>query len=284
MRKLLLLLFLIIALGSVFIFWESVFKTKIISEKELPSLIEEFKEKITAPPPLVLEVHFPQSFLTKDGIIQWTNKQRIERGLPQLKENSELNSSAALKIQDMLAKQYFAHISPDGTSVGDLVKSVGYEFIAIGENLALGDFENDEKLVQSWMASEGHRANILNSQYREIGVAVFKGEFKGRLTWLAVQHFGTPLSVCPQLSKGLSHKITQNQRLIEELRNRLTKLQGEIQSMKPWSDSDYSQKVEEYNTLVLQFNNLIDETKRLIELYNSEVRTFNECVNNTLSK
>ena len=277
MRKLLLLLLLAIFLGGVFIFRELIFKAPVQLEREVPALVEEFKERINAPPPLILEVRFPESFLTQTGIVQWTNTQRSEQGLPPLKESIELNLSAALKTQDMLENQYFAHISPEGQGAGDVAKAAGYEFIAIGENLALGDFENDEKLVQGWMDSPGHRANILSSQYQEIGVAVLKGEFQGRLTWLAVQHFGKPLSACPQPQEDVVSQIMANQSLIEELYYTLSQLQAELQAKKSRREPDYNQKVEEYNALVLQYNSLIEETKRLIEQYNAEVRLFNEC-------
>ena len=137
--------------------------------------------------------------------------------MPALLENTKLDQSAELKAQDMLKNQYFAHTSPSGMAVGNLAEKVGYEFIAIGENLALGNFENDEALVQAWMDSPGHRANILNSRYQEIGVAVLKGVFEGRTTWLAVQHFGLPLSVCPSPQEGVKLTIDANQNKIDEI-------------------------------------------------------------------
>jgi len=107
--------------------------------------------------------------LTVKGVIDNTNKQRALNGdLPVLKENFKLNFSAEKKLQDMFVKQYFEHNSPEGIGVGDLGLQAGYEYIIIGENLALGNFKDDASLVDAWMASPGHRANILNKKYTEI--------------------------------------------------------------------------------------------------------------------
>ena len=65
-----------------------------------------------------------------------------------------------------------------------------YPYLAAGENLALGDFKNANELVAAWMASPGHRANILNGVYRDIGVATGFDAFEGRKTIIVVQIFG----------------------------------------------------------------------------------------------
>ena len=276
-KQLVALAFLIVVLGGVLFFGQDLLPQLTKVEREVPAFVEELKEQISTPPPLIVEVRLPESFLTQAGVIQWTNIQRERAGLSALRESSKLEGSALIKAQDMLAQQYFGHISPEGEAVGDLAKRTGYEFIAIGENLALGDFENDEKLLEAWMQSEGHRENILSSQYQEIGIAVWQGEFQGRTTWLAVQHFGLPLSACPSPSKEKISKISGNQNQIEEMYLVLSVLQEEINSMRPKRGSDYNQKVEEYNNLVSQYNLLINETKLLIEQYNQEVLLFNEC-------
>ena len=118
--------------------------------------------------------------LSQNDVIDLTNKARATYGsLPALKENSKLDFSAEKKLQDMFMKQYFEHVSPSGIGVGDLANQISYEYIVIGENLALGNFKDDQALVDAWMASPAHRANILNKHYTEIGVAVGKGTFEG---------------------------------------------------------------------------------------------------------
>jgi len=286
MRKIkILFVIFIIILGGVFFFWNNLLDFYSELSLKLPQieqgvtdfLIEEVEKQISIPPPLRAIEEAPDSFLTRAGVIQWTNIQREEYGLPPLKENGELNISAELKVEDMFTKEYFSHYSPLGEGVGDLVESIGYEFIAIGENLALGNFQNDELLVQAWMDSPGHRENILNTNYQEIGVAVVKGVFEERSTWLAVQHFGLPLSACSRPSEILSAEIKANQSQIEELQRDLKFSQTKIKNMRPKRGLTYNQVIEEHNALVSQYNALVKETEALINEYNIQVKLFNEC-------
>jgi hypothetical protein len=276
-----LFLVLIISFGLVGIFAWKNFTPKLSlksPEKIGDFLKKEIEKEVSTPPPLRVEKEVPEAYLTRAGVIQWTNAQRAKYGLPPLKENPRLDVSAELKVQDMFEKQYFAHLSPSGEGVKDLAEVVGYEFIAIGENLALGNFQNDETLVQGWMDSPGHRANILNPSYQDIGVAVQKGQFEGRSVWLAVQHFGRPLSACPQPDENLKAQIDSNQNEIEKLQTSLATLEAEIKNIKPKRGPAYTQKIEEYNALVSQYNTLIDQTKSLITNYNNQVNLFNQCV------
>lgn len=247
-------------------------------EEVAGSLIQEAEKQISTPPPLRVVEEKPESFLTQAGIIQWTNVQREKYGLPELVENEHLDVSAEIKIQDMFGKQYFAHDSPVGIGIADLAEMVGYEFIGIAENLALGDFQNDEALVQGWMDSAGHRANILNERYREIGVAIKKDTFEGRDTWMAVQHFGLPLSVCSQPDEVLGQEIDENQNQMEALQKTLRALRIKIKTTRPKRGTEYNQLIEQYNSLISQYNALIKEADTLINEYNNQVILFNQCV------
>lgn len=241
------------------------------------SIALEIKKEVNAPPPLRAKVEAPRSFLTVTGVIDFTNRQRVENGLAPLSNNQALNTSALAKAQDMFDKQYFAHESPDGKGAGDLANDVGYEYITIGENLALGNFLNDEVLVRAWMDSPGHRANILNSKYSEIGVSVIRGTYEGKSTWISVQHFGKPLSTCPKIDGGLKQKIDGNESQLNIINSELETKKKEINAYEPKHGEEYNQKIEEYNSLVNQYNNLIEETKSLINQYNTQVNAFNAC-------
>ncbi|MFC1629856.1 CAP domain-containing protein [Patescibacteria group bacterium] len=247
-------------------------------EKEVTDFLEKEVEKyVSTPPPLRNQKEDSQSFLTQSGVVEWTNIQRQKYGLPPLKENNQLSITAELKIQDMFKNQYFAHNSPLGIGIGDLVRDIGYEFIAIGENLALGNYENDETLVQAWMDSLGHRENILNAKYQEIGVSVVKGTFEGKPTWLAVQHFGLPLSFCVQPDRVLEEKIKVNQAQINELQAALEALETKIRNTRPRRSSQYNQLIDQYNNLVSQYNALVGATEILIDKFNVQVNIFNQC-------
>lgn len=218
----------------------------------------------------------PPSSLTSSGIILETNIQRQQNGSGSLSTNSTLNVMASRKANDMCDGQYFAHVSPSGVGVGDLADSFGYDYIAIGENLAYGPFSSDAAVVEAWMNSPGHRANILNSKFTEMGASAVRCVFEGRNTWLAVQHFGKPVSDCPRPDAALLRTINEEKDTIAYLKLRITNLKGEIETTNPF-DPGYGDKVNSYNSLVGEYNSLIRETKTLISDYNNQVSTFNTC-------
>lgn len=126
-------------------------------------------------------------------LITLTNIQRSRSGLQPLAYNGRLASSAYAKAQDMLAKGYWAHTSPDGLSPWTFVSAAGYAYVTVGENLAR-DFSTDAGVMAGWMGSAGHRANILKPEYRDIGVAVVNGSLGGSPTTLVVAHYGATAS------------------------------------------------------------------------------------------
>ncbi len=250
-----------------------------VRQSDLDTLVKRSENEIQAPPPLRAKVEAPQTFLTPAGVIEWTNIQRQENGgLSALAENSELNAAAMAKLKDMFQGQYFEHVSPSGVGPAEVAKDAGYEFIAAGENLALGNFQNDKVLVQAWMDSPGHRANILGERFTEIGVAVGKGTFESRSTWLAVQEFGLPLSACPAPSSILKSQIESYETQAKILSQSIDVKRVEIESTHPKRGPEYRMKIDEYNVLVNEYNTLVDQTKSLISRYNQEVNSFNVCL------
>ncbi len=241
--------------------------------------IEEIRKEISVPPPLRAKTEAPKAALTVEGVIEETNRHRAENDLPPLAENTLLMSAAWVKVNDMFLRQYFAHESWAGVGPGDLAENAGYEFLAVGENLALGNFADDKELVQAWMDSPGHRANILNNRYIEIGVSVKKGTFEGRTTWLAVQEFGLPLSVCPEVNGATKGEIDANQAELTNMEAQLNAKRTELENTPRRPRDEYNQKVKEYNVLVEEYNALLQKTKALILGYNAEVQAFNACLN-----
>lgn len=127
-------------------------------------------------------------------IIAETNKARKAHDLKPLRENPILNRMAEERVDDMFWNQYFGHTSPSGEPFEAFSKRVGYRYRLIGENLGnIYPNATSRKFVEGWMHSPGHRKNILNRNFREIGVAVKKGKLDGQNTWIAVQIFGTKL-------------------------------------------------------------------------------------------
>ncbi|MCX8008608.1 MAG: CAP domain-containing protein, partial [Patescibacteria group bacterium] len=111
-------------------------------------------------------------------LLQKTNEKRIEAGLRPLVLNQQLSQAAAKKAQDMFAKNYWAHIAPDGRTPWDFILAAGYKYSVAGENLAK-NFQDSESVVNAWMASPTHRDNILKSSYRDVGFAVVNGRLQG---------------------------------------------------------------------------------------------------------
>jgi uncharacterized protein YkwD len=218
------------------------------------------------------------SKLTVSGVVEQTNLQREQNGLNALHYNVKLEAAAEAKVDDMFKNQYFEHESPDGKSPADIIKAEGYEFITVGENLALGNFKDDKTLVQAWMDSPGHRANILNSKYFEIGVAVRKGTFEGKEVWLAVQEFGAPLSTCPGPSSGLKARIDTNRNQLTSMQADLQRKKAELESSRYGNEEQYNKAVEEYNDLAESINTLAEKTQSMVEDYNESVAKFNSCL------
>ncbi len=102
-------------------------------------------------------------------VIMLVNKKRIENGLPALKSNWELSRVARYKSQDMRESKYFSHTSPTYGSPFQMIKNFGISYKSAGENIAKG-YSTPEAVVNGWMNSPGHRANILNASFTEIGV------------------------------------------------------------------------------------------------------------------
>ncbi len=128
--------------------------------------------------------------ITKFEIVKLTNLKRSLLGLAPLKENELLEKAAYLKAKDMVEKKYFAHRSPEGISPWYWFRKVGYDYQFAGENLAIG-FLDSEEVINAWYQSLSHRENLLNPNYREMGVAVVTEKIGDTTTTLVVQLFGT---------------------------------------------------------------------------------------------
>jgi hypothetical protein len=239
--------------------------------------VQTLHSDVLTSPPLRGVFGESQEPLTDGGVLTWTNKNREDAGVSDLTRNITLTKMAQQKLNDLFTNQYFEHESPSGVGPGGLAKQVGYDYIVIGENLALGNFNGDKALVDAWMASPGHRANILNARYQEIGIAVGQGVFEGKTTWIAVQEFGLPVSACPQPSKTNKAIIDQSKKDVDTLETSLTRQKNTIDNMDPKYGADYNAKVDEYNISVHKFNALVVTLKEKISIYNKQVAAFNTC-------
>ena len=102
-------------------------------------------------------------------VLKLTNNERAEAGLEPLKLNNKLASAADEHSNSMAEDDFFSHTGIDGLNIGDRVKNKGYQYQTVGENSAAG-YSTASEVVKAWMNSPGHRANILNPNYTEIGI------------------------------------------------------------------------------------------------------------------
>lgn len=133
-------------------------------------------------------------------VIALANGSRTKASLAPLSANAQLTEAAKSKANDMIKNDYFAHTSPKGVEPWYWIKQAGYQYKAAGENLAI-NYTDAKEQHEAWMKSETHRANILNTRYQEIGVAVVKGKIDGKESIVTVEMFGAPLvAVADQLA------------------------------------------------------------------------------------
>jgi stress response protein SCP2 len=121
-------------------------------------------------------------------VVRLTNAERTARGLRALGTDDRLARAAYAHSADMAARRFFAHECPSGTQAWDRAVAAGYTYRMVAENIAAGQ-RTPAEVVEGWMNSPGHRANILNGELTQIGVGFAPGGEYGTY-WTQV--FGTP--------------------------------------------------------------------------------------------
>jgi uncharacterized protein YkwD len=125
----------------------------------------------------------------RDEILRLVNVERVRAGLSLLEHDQTLEDQAVQYACEMIHYDFFAHENPvTGSELADRAEDFSYEYVIIGENLAAGQ-SSPQQVMNDWMASEGHRSNILSSEFTELGIGVRTG---GRFGTYWVQEFGRP--------------------------------------------------------------------------------------------
>ncbi len=124
-------------------------------------------------------------------IIALTNDVRAQKGLEPLAEIAKLGTSSQSKADDMAKYSYFSHVSPEQKTVSDWIKASGYSYKFAGENLAMG-FSTASDVVNAWIKSPTHYANLIDADFLEIGVGMQTGQYADIPTVYVAQHFGQP--------------------------------------------------------------------------------------------
>jgi uncharacterized protein YkwD len=142
----------------------------------------------------------PSNEITAANVLQLMNAYRAQEGLAPLHSDERLDLAAADRMRDMEEESYWSHTSPSGLSPFQWLGRRAYSYRAAGENLAYG-FETARLLVQSWMESRGHRANIMSADYEDCGIAIIDGSTLGPATGKSiVVMFGSQ-----QLAQQIAH-------------------------------------------------------------------------------
>ena len=128
-------------------------------------------------------------------LLQETNIQRLQHDSGALSLNSSLSEAAQQKANDMAARNYWSHSTPEGSQPWQLISASGYAYETAGENLAYG-FENSSFAVAGWMNSKTHRDNLLNIQYKDVGFGIANSpDFQGHgEQTIIVALYATPTS------------------------------------------------------------------------------------------
>jgi uncharacterized YkwD family protein/spore coat assembly protein SafA len=113
-------------------------------------------------------------------VLTLVNQERQKAGLKPLEMDWELQRVARMKSEDMAKKNYFSHTSPTYGSPFDMMKQFGISFRTAGENIATGQ-RTAQEVMDSWMKSQGHRENILKSDFTHIGVGYYRGGSYGTM-------------------------------------------------------------------------------------------------------
>ncbi len=130
-------------------------------------------------------VQASQSGSFQQQILTLVNVERRKANLQPLTLNNQLGQAAQNHTNDMVSKSYFSHTSPSGGTMTSRVNATGYVYSTIGENIAAGSSTANTTMTQ-WMNSPGHRANILNPKFRELGVGYAPSNDQYRYYWTQV--------------------------------------------------------------------------------------------------
>ncbi|HEV7667893.1 MAG TPA: CAP domain-containing protein [Thermoanaerobaculia bacterium] len=130
---------------------------------------------------------------TRAEMLAGVNRLRAKAGLAPLAEDPRLDAAAQEHAEDMLARDYYAHESPEGKDVGDRLRAEGYTWHLAAENIAAGHV-SVESALEAWMQGSGHRANLLRKNVTDFGFGLAVGPFDNRYKVFWVQTFGAPQS------------------------------------------------------------------------------------------
>lgn len=201
---------------------------------------------------------------TEDEIIVLINKERFDRGLKSLNKNEKLMKSALAKAVDMEKDRYFEHVSYRKIQPWFFAEKEDYQYEKFGENIAL-DYLSANSVHKAFMDSVGHRANIMDEDFKDVGVAIFPVETEKGLKYIVVEHFGRQLKkidlekrekysnkskrlcgIQKNKKKELKKMIKNQERVIEEFKNEINRKAVKEESQRLKSLENIKNNVDKY--------------------------------------
>lgn len=226
--------------------------------------------------------------LQKEGIdmqkiLTHTNKYRELYGLQPLRFSPALTRSANKKADDMILYQYFSHNSPydNQKDFSYFISQEKYSFLRVSENLAVGEFSNEKEIVDAWMSSPEHRANILLPDYKHIGASVKKGYYQGKVMYYIVQHFGIPKDACPSISNKIITEMKEIEQQAVYFKKESEKIEQEIiknESLPQVTNRELQELIRQYNVTISSYNELVRKYEKITDQYNQQVDRLDKCL------
>lgn len=220
--------------------------------------------------------------INQENILNIINLERTKRGLLPLKQNISLDNAAIEKNADMFDFQYFSHNSPhnDDKDFSYFIDKQNYHFIRVSENLAMGDFATAQEVVDAWMKSVTHKANIIFPHYTETGISVEYGNMEGKKVVSIVQYFGVPRAVCPTISESIVSLMKSLEKDALDAHESVEDLQSELDLTEKLEKRDtiISTLIEKYNTSVRTYNQLVKDFRTIKEEYDKQLKSYETCI------
>ena len=200
-----------------------------------------------------------------------TNVKREANKRNSLQWSSQLCESAKLKAQDLINNDYFDHVSPAGVQPWHWFDVAGYKYTFSGENLAL-NYYTAEMANDALMKSKGHRENILNVNFTQVGFAYARGKIAGQDAFVIVEHFGTPAPAVPSVTyicetdkaeKNLK-ELKQTQNKIEDYIAQAEKIRKELKAAGQ-STKDVDEYIDDMEDKEKKVKEYIKETEEYLE-------------------
>ncbi len=205
------------------------------------------------------------------------NNERKIHNLEPLEISESLTQSSLSKSGNMFDNQYFSHNDLQGRNFSYFVDNTSFDYIKISENLAMGDFDSAQDVVDAWMKSSGHRKNILDPVYTVTGITVESGYMFGKKTYIIVQHFGKSRLACPAIDNGLKNSIADMTKAGVMLYKEIENLDREIGKVTDNSVINIFEK--ELKNKKDTYNKMVDNLAVMVEKYNNQVTNFEKCRN-----